>query len=145
MLHPELQLLNEAMDYEGRPEDERTLVFYGPAVAHKVNFDVNVFHSKFMLSDLNRFQSEWGWLVILQNGTLEDVVTTLESYRPFLPLDQIDALWSETLKTAPPGTFPKYVIRSVCAVSGCVRASRSSSAPFGANSARIGTVGKPAV
>lgn len=102
-LHPELQLLNEAMDHEGRPEDERTLVFYGPAIAHKVNFDVNVFHSKYMLTNLDRFRSEWGWLVILQNGTLEDVVTTLESYRPFLPLDQIDALWAETLKTAPEG------------------------------------------
>ena len=103
-LHPELQLLNLAMDGEGRPEDYHTLIFYGPGVAHKVNFDVNVFHAKYMISNLNRAHPEYGWGGILANGTLEDAVTTLESYRPFLPPDKIDVVWADAMRIAPDGS-----------------------------------------
>ena len=92
-LHEELVLLNEAMNDEGRAENFHTLIFYTPVLAHKVEFDVNVFHARYMISNLEKNKEEWGWLVILQNGTLEDAATTLESYRPFLPLDQIDNYW----------------------------------------------------
>ncbi len=96
-LHEELVILNEAMLDQGRVEDYHTLIFYGPGMAHKVNFDVNVFHAKYMISNLERGREDWDWLVILQNGTLEDAVTTLESYRPFLPLDQIDNFWKKDI------------------------------------------------
>ena len=103
-LHPELELLRLAMDGEGRPEDYHTIVFYGPGVAHKVNFDVNVFHARYMISNLDRAHPEYGWGLILANGTLEDAVTTLESYRPFLPWDKIDEVWHDALRIAPDGS-----------------------------------------
>lgn len=100
-LHEELVLLNSQMNNEGRPLNYQTLIFYGPAIAHKVEWDANVYHPRYMIANLDRFKEQWGWLEILTDGSLNDAVTTLTAFRPFLPLDQIDNFWEDVIESAP--------------------------------------------
>lgn len=95
MLNAELVLLNQNMNNQGKPYGQHRLVFFTPALAHRVDFADNLVSARFLIARLNRFHPEYKWEVILANGTMEDAVTTLNTFGPFLPLNQIDTFWHD--------------------------------------------------
>lgn len=101
-LSRELANVNDAMNGAGRAFSKDVLIFYGPAVAHKVEFHtVPIIQARYKLSTLDRFRSEWGWLEALFDTPLGSVVDALKTYQPFLPLDQIDTYWEGVVESSP--------------------------------------------
>lgn len=89
---PVLDLLNTEMGDQGSLQTDCDLLFFTPALCYKVKICCNAGLSLFVY---DRLKPDFGWRVVA-NGTLNQIVSTLNADGPFLSEIDVPTFWTTT-------------------------------------------------